>query len=131
MQERKNNQEKGKVVKRDCFSKFRCTLEERQKIEKAAKEEKMTISEYMRMKVLKSENPRIPTEVMELLNDLKYQNAKIGTNVNQVARFCNSKQTAHFGDYQLLIKHLKKLEWEYQRVYRLLMGWFNGNNKIT
>lgn len=85
-----------------------------------AKQMDMTESSYMRYKLRKHEKIRIPPEVKDLLQELKYYDLKIGTNINQIVRSCNSKKFITRVDYQLLVNYLIQIDRKYQETLERL-----------
>lgn len=104
----------------ECKKDFRCTYDEAKQI--AAQAEKMKISEsqYMRYKILEKGKRRIPPEIEELLQELKFYDLKIGTNINQIVRSCNSKKFITKKDYEMLLENLTALNDKYSQIIQLL-----------
>ena len=53
--------------------------------------------------------PRFDENVMGLLRELQDNELKIGVNINQVVRLCNSKKLVSQADYERLTDYLKLL----------------------
>ena len=115
-----------------CKKEFRCTKEEAEYIAACAERLQMTESNYMRYRLRQQEKIRMPPEVNTLLQELKYYDLKIGTNINQVVRSCNSKRFIAKTDYQLLVDYLTQIDRKYQETLaylREVLG--NGNHKTA
>ena len=69
-----------------CKKEFRCTAEEAAWIEKCARQMDMTESTYMRYRLREKQKIRMPPDIKNLLQELKYYDLKIGTNINQIVR---------------------------------------------
>ena len=74
----------------------------------------------MRYRLQQQEKIRIPPEVNTLLQKLKYYDLKIGTNINQVVRSCNSKRFITQNDYQMLVNYLTQIDRKYQEILEQL-----------
>lgn len=101
---------------KNCVKTFRCTQEEAKWIAEKAEKNKMNESAYIRSKIFQKERFLIPAEATELLKKLNYYGLKIGTNINQVVRSCNSKKFITKEDYQLLAKYLEQINRTYLRI---------------
>lgn len=97
-----------------CKKEFRCTAEEAAWIERCARQMNMTESNYMRYRLSERQKIRMPSEVNNLLQELKYYDLKIGTNINQIVRSCNSKRFITQNDYQMLVEYLTQIDRKYQ-----------------
>lgn len=64
--------------------------------------------------------PRLPPETDEMLRRLTEQERRVGININQVVRSCNSKRFITKEDYQLLVKYLEEIRRSYQQFYQQL-----------
>ena len=80
----------------------------------------MTESGYMRRKLFYGSQPRLPPETDEMLRRLTEQERRVGININQVVRSCNSKRFITKEDYQLLVKYLEEIRRSYQQFYQQL-----------
>ncbi len=100
----------------ECVKNFRCTFDEAKLISENAEKMKMTESTYMRYKILEKDKERLPPQVNELLQELKYYDLKIGTNINQIVRSCNSKKFITRLDYQMLVQYLTQIGEKYEAV---------------
>ena len=80
----------------------------------------MTESGYMRRKLFYGSQPRLPPETNEMLQRLIEQERRVGININQVVRSCNSKRFITKEDYQLLVKYLEEIRRSYQQFYQQL-----------
>lgn len=115
-----------------CKKEFRCTVEEAAWITECAEKMDMTESNYMRYRLQQQEKIRIPPEVNTLLQKLKYYDLKIGTNINQVVRSCNSKRFIAKTDYQLLVDYLTQIDRKYQEILEQLQEVLRyGSNKTS
>ncbi|WP_373216199.1 plasmid mobilization relaxosome protein MobC [Ruminococcus sp. 5_1_39BFAA] len=97
-----------------CKKEFRCTAEEAAWIEKCARQMDMTESTYMRYRLREKQKIRMPPDIKNLLQELKYYDLKIGTNINQIVRSCNSKRFITQADYQKLVEYLTLIDRKYQ-----------------
>jgi hypothetical protein len=77
--------EKKKKEKREVEVKVRMTAKEKEELKKLAKEEGLTISQYIRKQALKKQGKRQTGLEREML----YEIHKIGVNLNQMARTLN------------------------------------------
>ncbi len=77
------------------------TKEESDWIREQAEKNKISCAEYIRRKVL-----WLPPEIHAELEELNYQVRKIGVNINQIARSCNSRKFVTSGDYRDIIGYL-------------------------
>lgn len=103
-----------------CKKEFRCTAEEATWITECAEKMNMTESNYMRYRLQQQKKIRMPPEVNTLLQEMKYYDLKIGTNINQVVRSCNSKRFITQSDYQLLVEYLTLIDRKYQEILERL-----------
>ena len=95
--------------KRTVTKIFRCTQQESDEIERRAKLEKKTQAAFLRDAALNRNLPRFDENVMGLLRELQDNELKIGVNINQVVRLCNSKKLVSRADYERLTDYLKLL----------------------
>jgi predicted DNA-binding protein len=79
--------DKKKKEKREVEVKVRLTAEEKEEIKRLAKEEGLTISQYIRKQALKKQ-----VETGEI-KEFKYEVRKIGVNINQMAWALNVLKT--------------------------------------
>ena len=77
---------------RTVLKAVRVTEEEAMQLERQAEEYRMTESGYMRRKLFYGSQPRLPPETDEMLRRLTEQERRVGININQVVRSCNSKR---------------------------------------
>jgi hypothetical protein len=69
------------------------TPEERAEVEKRAKAQRVRLSDYVREAVLSPEKaPLPPPRDVEAINALAFQLSKIGTNLNQLAKYTNERR---------------------------------------
>lgn len=109
------------MEKKDVIKTFRCTLTESEALQKKSSEKKLSESEYIRGLVFKTRKNEFPLEIQKLLEELKYLNLKIGNNINQVVRTCNSKKFVSKADYQTIVEEMIKLEDAYEKIYQQLL----------
>ncbi|MCC8106063.1 MAG: MobC family plasmid mobilization relaxosome protein [Clostridiales bacterium] len=83
---------------------FRCTPEEAQEIARMAEENNLSEADFIRKKIF-----RLSPETDQLLQELEYYDVKIGNNINQIVRSCNSKKFITTQDYRELVQLLEKL----------------------
>lgn len=103
-----------------CKKEFRCTQKEAEWITECAAKQNMKESTYMRYRLQKEQKIRMPPEVHTLLQELKYYDIKIGTNINQVVRSCNSKRFITQVDYRRLVEYLIQIDQKYQEILKRL-----------
>ncbi|EET62424.1 hypothetical protein BRYFOR_05459 [Marvinbryantia formatexigens DSM 14469] len=117
----KKSREEIRLMKMRTVTKtFRCTPGEAEELAAGAGKFRVSESEYIRGRVFKKAQPRLPPEIVGLLEEMNYLNLKIGTNINQTMRYCNTKKYITKNDYQKLAVELRKLDEQYERIYRLL-----------
>ena len=109
------------MEKKEVAKSFRCTVAEAKMLRQRAEEMRIAESEYIRREVFKNRKARLPADVKRLLEDRKYQNLKIGNNINQVVRSCNSKKHVTRADYESIVDEMIKLEDAYDKIYQKLM----------
>ena len=105
---------------RTVLKAVRVTEEEAMQLARQAEEYQMTESGYMRRKLFYGSQPRLPPETNEMLQRLIEQERRVGININQVVRSCNSKRFITKEDYQLLVKYLEEICRSYQQFYQQL-----------
>ena len=88
---------------------FRCSAEENQEISRRAEQEKKSISAYVRDAALNRNIPKLDEKSNGLLRELITNELKIGTNINQVVRLCNSKKLVSKSDYKKLLQYLEEI----------------------
>jgi type II secretory pathway component PulF len=79
--------EKRKREKRETEIKIRLTAKEREEIRELAREEGLTVSEYIRKQALKRQAEE--QAKLEMERQLVYQVRRIGINLNQMAKSLN------------------------------------------
>lgn len=99
---------------------FRCTPEEARLIDEKAKEEHKTTSRYVRDAALTRNTLRIPQKAQDVLEDLRSNELKIGTNINQAVRLCNTKGYVSRADYVELRGFLVKLMTQRRDIIHIL-----------
>ena len=115
-----------------CKKEFRCTKEEAEYIAACAERLQMTESNYMRYRLQEDRQVRLPPEINTVLKELKYYDLKIGTNINQIVRSCNTKRFITREDYRMLVEYLLQIDRKYQETLaylREVLG--NGNHKTA
>ena len=105
---------------------FRCSAEENQEISRRAEQEKKSISAYVRDAALNRNIPKLDEKSNDLLRELINNELKIGTNINQAVRLCNSKKLVSRTDYEKLIQYLKEL----MELRRILINKLAKNNMV-
>lgn len=105
------------MANRTVWKAFRCTEEEAAKIAEQAERNGLSESDYMRRKIF-----QLPPESSLALQELKSSVLKIGTNINQVVRSCNSRRFITNMDYQKLLELLEKIDWKYYETVQLLQA---------
>ena len=105
---------------RTVLKAVRVTEEEAMQLARQAEEYQMTESGYMHRKLFYGSQPRLPPETNEMLQRLIEQERRVGININQVVRSCNSKRFITKEDYQLLVKYLEEIRRSYQQFYQQL-----------
>ncbi|MCC8102224.1 MAG: MobC family plasmid mobilization relaxosome protein [Clostridiales bacterium] len=103
------------MANKTVWKAFRCTDEEAAELSRQAEKNRLSESEYIRRKVF-----MLPQETNLLLQELKHYDLKIGNNINQVVRSCNSKKFISSYDYQKLVEYLEKLDEKYYELIRQL-----------
>lgn len=106
--------------KKEIVKTFRCTPTESQMLQERTAETGICESEYIRREVFKNRKIQFPVEIRKLLEELKYLNLKIGNNINQVVRSCNSKKFIGRDDYAAIVEEMIKLEDAYDDIYQRL-----------
>ena len=109
MKKEKKKQMQAETANQTVTKHFRCTPEEGRLIDEKAKEEHKTTSRYVRDAALTRNILRIPQKAQNVLEELRSNELKIGTNINQVARLCNTKGYVSRDDYVELRGFLVKL----------------------
>ncbi|MCD8012534.1 MAG: MobC family plasmid mobilization relaxosome protein [Lachnospiraceae bacterium] len=103
------------MANRTVWKAFRCTEDEAAKIAEQAERNGLSESDYMRRKIF-----QLPPETNQLLVELKNSILKIGTNINQVVRSCNSRRFITNMDYRELAEYLEKIDRKYYETVQLL-----------
>ena len=88
---------------------FRCSEAENKEIARRAEAERKSQSAYIRDAVLDRAEPSLPGEAVKALQELTYNELKIGTNINQAVRLCNSKKFVSSQDYRRLTNYLQMI----------------------
>lgn len=105
---------------RTVLKAVRVTEEEAMQLARQAEQHRMTESGYMRRRLFYGSQPRLPPETNAMLRRLTEQERRVGININQVVRSCNSKRFITREDYQLLVKYLEEIRRSYQQFYQQL-----------
>lgn len=103
---------------------FRCTSEEKDSLYMQAKlQGYQALSNYIRKQLFHpGSNERIfDAEIAKILRDMEYNNLKVGVNINQIARVCNSKKYVAQQDLEDLKKELNLLHHNYRELHSLLL----------
>lgn len=109
---------------------FRCTEQEKKVILQQAKDCNKSISEYMRILLFEkkgAENIKAISEANELIHKLDWNLAKIGTNINQIAKQCNSKRFASSKDIEEVKKYMTLLSELFNELIHRLAQIENGD----
>lgn len=116
--------------KMEIVKTFRCSEKEAAYIKKKSSEMGISESEYMRSKIFSDSRIRLPPEIKANLEQLNYLNLKIGNNINQVVRSCNTKKFITKLDYQMLREDMINLQGQYGKIIELLREYVkNGSDK--
>lgn len=94
---------------------FRCTKEEKKKIMAALQSENFsgTLSDFLRQRIVdeKSENEIFLQETLKKIShDLDWELSKIGTNINQIAKICNTQNFVETSDLQNLNREIQEMK---------------------
>lgn len=102
--------------KLNCKVSFRCTPAEKKFIsEKAAAFP--SESEFIRIMVFeKSRSKFFDGEIIQLIRKIEWDNVKIGTNINQVVKSCNSKKFVSEKDLDELVKYQTLLNYKFDKL---------------
>jgi beta-lactamase class D len=95
---------KKKFVKKSVRKSLKITVEENEILLNQLKKHNLTFSDFARSKIL---NQKIKSK---LTNNLIYEIAKIGNNLNQIAKYVNTKKALDFQILEKLVHIEKKLE---------------------
>ena len=126
MKKDKKKQIKTETENQTVTKHFRCTPEESRLIDEKAKEEHKTLSRYLRDAALTRNQLKIPQKAQDVLEDLRANELKIGTNINQADRLCNTKGYVTRADYVELRGFLVKLMTQRRDIIHILEdmgGW--------
>lgn len=88
---------------------FRCTKEESDKINDLAAKERKSRSAYLRDAALNRNVPKVDERVAKILKQFQENELKIGVNINQAVRLCNSKKHVSRQDYEQLTSMLLQI----------------------
>ena len=97
------------MEKYNVTSHFRCTKEESEEIKKRAENERKSTSAYIRDAALNRNIPDLNPEIAKILKTYRDNELKIGVNINQAVRICNSKQSVSRQDYEKLTGMLLRI----------------------
>ena len=95
--------------KKDVSIHFRCTKKEEEDIEQQAKMENKARSAYLRDAALCRNVPKLDPETKALLKQFQENELRIGVNINQAVRLCNSKKNVSREDYERLTNMLLRI----------------------
>jgi predicted DNA binding CopG/RHH family protein len=123
----KMKKEKKKREKRETEIKIRLSVKEREEIRELAREEGLTVSEYIRKQALKRQAEE------QAKREMEHQIYRIGINVNQIAKALNSlnkkkilrdedKKTLNALKSGIVEKVFKELEGVLENVYKCRTG---------
>lgn len=120
---------------KDCRICFRCSTEERDFILERS-ENFQSVSEFIRIMIFeKCENRFFDGKVNDLLRKLDWDNVKIGTNINQVVKGCNSRKYISKTDLDEILKYQNLLIYKFEQLvlalHRMQEERKNGNHKIA
>ena len=90
-------------------SHFRCTAQESEEIRKRAENEKKSTSAYLRDAALNRNVPEVDEKTREILKGLADNELKIGVNINQAVRICNTNKNVSREDYEKLTQMLVRI----------------------
>ena len=100
---------------------FRCSGKEKAVIEKKAEQEGKMMSMYLRDAALNRRQVRFPRRIQKELEDIRYNELKIGTNINQIVKLCNTKGYITRMDYMELVRYLENLMVQRKQIIRVLL----------
>ena len=109
MKKDKKKQIQAETENQTVTKHFRCTPEESRLIDEKAKEEHKTLSRYLRDAALTRNQLKIPQKAQDVLEEIRSNELKIGININQTVRMCNTKGYVSKADYVELRSFLVKL----------------------
>ncbi|MCC8051902.1 MAG: MobC family plasmid mobilization relaxosome protein [Clostridiales bacterium] len=110
------------MANRTVIKMFRCTPSEAEEITRMAAENKISESDFIRKKIF-----WLSPDTDELLTKLEHYDLKIGTNINQIVRSCNSKKFITNQDYKELVRLLENLV---EKRYEVIRQMKERNEKI-
>ena len=113
--------------------KFRCTQEEYEILDEEKEKANMTMSAFIRNKLLREGNRIILNpELIQEIRDEIYEINKIGVNINQIVASCHSKGFTAIRDIEELKRCLSLVEYRESKIIELVLGELkNGNHKTT
>ena len=94
------------MKKYTAVKQFRCTKQESVLIDDKARNERKSTSAYLRDCALSRNIPEVDEKTRKILKDLAENELRIGVNINQVARLCNTRKGAALSDLEILRKSL-------------------------
>lgn len=103
---------------------FRCTEEESRQLEQWVREFGYSnLSEYIRRKLFPdTEKNRIfDIRVLEAVKEIEFNNLKIGVNINQIAKVCNSRPGVYRKDIENLKKEVNLIQYNFQSLEKKLL----------
>jgi len=108
---------------------IRLTPEEKKKIQEYAKEDHLTVSNYIKNTAMRKIFLANRVEYTSELRGLNFQIAKVGNNVNQIAKHLNTVKETYPGDFSafqdVMARYLEKMaeaERLLKRMYAKLAG---------
>ena len=108
------------MEKKEVTRHFRCTKEESGMIDEKAAMERKSASAYIRDAALARAIPKVDPETAMLLKQIQDNELKIGVNINQAVRLCNSKKHVSSQDYEILTGMLIRIMEYRKKVYEAI-----------
>ncbi|MFQ6866235.1 plasmid mobilization protein [Blautia sp.] len=132
-------EKKRRVRKEKC--EFRCTEAEKKEIMEAAKKCGLPSSEFLRRKVFQKSEKDLAASIQieKMLKDLDWKLSKIGVNINQIARMCNSKKFVSRAEGEEIKKYMNLVSYYFSELLTAVLNTKgsgngeagNGDYKIT
>ena len=95
---------------------FRFTPEEIKRLDQDAMCHNLDVSKYVRMMLFDPSIRNIDPEISRQLQNLNWEINKVGTNINQIVRSCNSKKFVTKADIENLIKYQNLISYQLQQI---------------
>lgn len=93
----------------------RVSPEEYDSVKNEAKKYGYSVSTFIRSKIFAPEN-MMPNDLRQILEKLDTDSVRIGTNINQIARMCNTKKFVTRNDYKNATDLLKEMDAVYEKI---------------